>query len=149
LFTILKGLIQNPLIISSVAGIVYSAFFDTIPKVLLSSFQAIGQLTLPAALLAIGATLVKSPITANLSRAIAASVIKVFIAPLFGVLAVFAIGLDKQDALVPIVLLACPTAIAAFIISNKLGPKPELTTAIIVVSTILSIISLSIVLAIY
>ena len=147
--TVLKGLITNPLIIASLAGIIYSLVFSSLPQVLYVSLEAIGRFTLPAALLAIGATLVKSKITANLTRACTASVIKIAIAPLVGALVVKLLGLDKDNAMVPMVLLACPTAVAAFIVSTKLGGKPELTTAIIVISTILSLLSLSVVLAVY
>ena len=147
--SVLKGLITNPLIVSSILGLIYSALFKTLPEALGISFEAIGQLALPAALLAIGATLIRSKITANLSRAVAASVIKVGVAPMIGAATAHLIGLEKDYAMVPMVLLACPTAVASFVVSSRLGGKPELTTAIIVISTVLSIASLSTVLALY
>ena len=147
--SVAKGLFTNPLIIASILGIIYSAIFPYIPEALYISFEAIGRLALPAALLAIGATLAQSKITANLTRAFAASIIKVGIAPLVGAAVACLIGLEKEYTMVSMVLLACPTAVASFVVSSKLGGKPELTTAIIVISTILSIASLSIVLAIY
>lgn len=59
------------------------------------------------------------------------------------------LGLEKDTAMIAMVLLACPTAVAAFVVSSRLGGKPELTTAIIVISTLLSFVSLSIMLAVY
>ena len=144
-----KGLITNPLIVASLLGLLYSAIFSSIPPILTVSLKAIGQLALPAALLGIGATLIQSKITANLTRAITASVIKVAIAPLCGAMVIPIFGLQKDHAMIAMVLLACPTAVAAFVVSSRLGGKPELTTAIIVISTLLSLASLSTVLALY
>lgn len=146
---VLKGLITNPLIVASLLGLFYSAAFKSIPAILATSLKAIGQIALPAALLGIGATLIQSKITANLTRAMVASVIKVAISPLCGSLVIPMFGLEKDTAMVAMVLLACPTAVAAFVLSSRLGGKPELTTAIIVISTLMSFASLSIVLAVY
>ena len=146
---IIKGLFTNPLIVASLLGLIYSFFFSTLPTPIYVTFDAIGQVALPAALLAIGATLIESKITANFSRAFAATLIKIMVAPLVGIAVASMLNIGSDEKIIPLILLASPTAVASYILSGRLGGKPELSTAIIVVSTLFSMASLAAILAFF
>ena len=148
---IVKGLLTNPLIVASLAGIVYSFCFSGLPRLVYTACDAIGRLALPAALLAIGATLVQVKISDNFPRALASAVIKIAVAPIAGFLFARLLGVSVSSAelKIALILLASPTAVAAYILATRLDGNAQLSAAVIVIGTTLSIASLATVLALF
>jgi len=141
---VFRGVITNPLIIASVCGLGYSFLFDSLPLAIGRSLNALGQMSLPVALMAIGASLTgKKVVCENFKPAVAASLIKVVVAPLAGYAIARAIGLDSGEMLVAMVLLACPTAVASYVMTQEIGGNAPLSARIVVISTILSAASLA------
>jgi hypothetical protein len=146
---IAREIIANPIFLACVAGIICSYVFPPLPLVIVRSCEAVGQASLPLALIGIGAILAQSKIAGRGMPALVASIIKVVVSPIVGFWAARWISLGAAETKIALLFLACPTAIASYVVAEQLGGDEELSAAIIVVSTILSIISLSIVIGLF
>ena len=149
LLPVARGLLTNPVIISSIAGIAYSCFFDSLPKFLSLTLNAAGTLALPAILIAIGATLVQAKIAESFNHALICATIKVSIAPIAGFFVSGLLGVSGGELKIALILLASPTAVAAHILATRLNGNTQLSAAVIVLSTLLSIASLATVIALF
>lgn len=142
-------LITNPFFIACLCGICYSVFFDTLPLVVNRTLNAVGQIALPLALLAIGGTLAQGSLSGNRSFAFAASIIKVAFAPVIGFFIAALIGLGAGETRVALIYLACPTAVISYVMAEQLAGDSKLAAAIVLLSTIVSVISLALVVALF
>lgn len=140
---------KNPLVISSVLGIAYSLTVGSLPAFADRTLAALSQMALPLALLSIGASLAGPLQTGRLLPAVVCSVIKVAVAPLVGALVLMMLDMSAGEKLVAMVFLACPTAVSSHIYSQQLSADEQISASIVVVTTLLSIFSLSIVVAIF
>jgi len=146
---ILRQLITNPLIIACLAGAVYSLVLPPLPTIIVRTCAAVGQIALPLALLGVGAALVQGRIIGQRTYAFVGSVIKIVIAPIVGLLAARLLGLGHAETRVALIFLACPTATVSYIMAGQLGGDERFSAAMVLISTILSILSLSLVVAIF
>jgi len=142
-------IITNPLVIACVAGIVYTAVFSQMPPAVSRFCGAVGQIALPLALLSIGATLVQAKMGSEVRLAFMSSIIKVAVAPAAGLLAATLFGLGAGETRIALILLACPTAVASYIMADQLGAGGQLAATIVVLSTVLSMLSLGVVVGLF
>jgi len=147
----LRQIITNPILLACVAGALYLMLLPPLPVVIVRACKAVGQIALPSALLGIGATIVTSRIVGQrvFGVAASASLVKIFVSPLVGLLTVYLVGLGAAEARVALILLACPTATVSYVMAEQLKGDDRLAASIVLLSTILSIISLSFVVAIF
>ncbi|MBN1391717.1 MAG: AEC family transporter [Sedimentisphaerales bacterium] len=144
-----REIIANPLFIACVSGGICLYLLPPLPLFISRSCEAIGAISLPLALIGIGGVLVQSKVAGSRLPAITASVIKVALAPVIGYWAAGFVGLGANETKIALLLLACPTAVTAYVVAEQLGGDDKLSAAIIVVSTFLSIISLSVVIGLF
>jgi predicted permease len=144
-----RQVVTNPLIVSCAAGIIYQFFFSSLPVAVARALTSVGQVSLPLALIAVGAALVESKVGGYALCAFSASVIKIVIAPLAGLAGAIVLGLGPGETKVAMILLACPTAAVSYVMAEQLGSDEKLSAAIVTISTVLSIISLSVVVALF
>ncbi|MHC4292275.1 MAG: AEC family transporter [Planctomycetota bacterium] len=138
-------IITNPLLISSAAGLLVGHFTEQMPDIMERTLSGFSQMVLPLALISVGATIANQKITHYLLPAVLASVIKLGVCPIIGFLmARYVIGLNEEHMRLVMIFLACPTAATSYILADKLGGDGQLTAAIVVTCTILSIVSLGI-----
>ncbi len=142
-----RQLITNPLIIASVAGILVALLGWSFPHFLHRSLDALSRLALPLALLSIGGSLLVVPVKGSLGAAFTASLIKVTVAPVAGFGIGIALGIDPEVMLVAVIYLACPTAAASYVLARQLGGDEALAASTVVISTLLSLVSLSVAVA--
>jgi predicted permease len=64
------------------------------------------------------------------------------ILPLMGIVLLQALGISGLDFRITVLLLACPTAVVTYVMALELGGDPNLSAAIVMVSTLSSMISL-------
>ena len=143
----LKQLLLNPMIIACVAGLAINAAGIALPLMISRTFAALGQSALPLALLCIGSSLTFEKTPAAASPALIASLIKVFVQPAFGFLLGRMWEISEVEMKILLIYLACPTATASYVLADMFGSDAPLAGRIIVVSTLLSALSLSIVVA--
>ena len=136
---VLKELFTNPLVISSVIGILYMHFCNRMPLFVERSCQTVGRIALPLSLLCIGASLAGTRNTADYSLSIVSAVIKVAFCPFVAFLAARWLGLTPEQTRVAIIFSACPTAVSSYVMASQLGANARLSAAIIMASSILSV----------
>ena len=140
-----RQLITNPLILAAVAGILWAALGIPMPLALDRSFGALSSMALPLALICIGGTLVVVQIRGSLRNATIAALLKVTAVPLLGWITAVAMQLPPGETLVALILLACPTAAASFVLTQQLYGDEALASSAIVLSTLFSLPALAIV----
>lgn len=145
--TLVFNVFTNPLLLATVAGLLFAASGLSLPLAIDRTCDAVGRMSLPLALLALGASLTFRSVRSVLVPASVAAVIKVGIGPLTGYLVGRALGLPPHDLRTAMLYLACPTAVVSFLMAEQLGCDGRLASAIVVLTTLFSIVSFAIVLA--
>jgi len=143
-----RTLATNPLIISCLVGILVSLAGFRVPASLLRTLHAAGERAMPLALLAIGAGIDLRLLHRHGVSTLAAARIKVGLPPLIGWFFVCRMGLSSGDRLIPFVCLACPTAVSAYVLCDQMEADADLAVSVIVLSTLLSVIFLTIAVAV-
>jgi len=148
---LLLKLSTNPLILSCVAGLAWNRLAATcgaeLPLVLERSFSLLGGPALPIALLCVGCALADTrSIHAVLPSSIAAGM-KNFLAILLTALIARWLNAGAIETAVALILMAAPTAVASFILAEELGGDPDIAASTITLSTLLSLLSLPLALA--
>lgn len=139
------GLLKNPMIVSIVLGLMWSAFRLPIPNVMNEFLSLLGGAATPGALFAIGASLA----TKTAERPFAAgwlSINKLVIHPAFvAVSALFIFPVDPYPAAVMIAAASLPVAGNVYILAQHYNIAPQRVSASIFISTVLAVLTVSIV----
>ena len=140
----LRQTATNPMILGSVAGLVFSFTGWTLPGPVMESVALIAGLSIPAMLLAFGMSLVGSrPLERAGGRradVLLASGVKLFVHPLIAwVLAQFVLGLDARQVFVAVVLASLPTAQNVFVSAVRYDAGLRVSKDTILVTTIVAI----------
>jgi len=142
-----KQLATNPLLISCAAALLLNFLGIHFPTAIQRSLSALGGAALALALLSIGTSLSFKGIGNGLLYSLSAASIKVFIQPLIGLGLALLWNLPAVERQILLIYLACPTAVASYVLADIFGSDRDLAAHIIVVSTLLSAVSLSIIIA--
>ncbi|MBF9035975.1 AEC family transporter [Rhodobacterales bacterium HKCCE2091] len=149
--TVLKrvalGLVKNPMIVSMALGLVVSGYGIPIPAPVNEFLSILGAAATPGALFAIGASLAAKS-AERLSVASWLSFCKLVLHP--GAVAIAALWLfpvDPFQAAVMISAASLPVAGNIFILAQHYGVAPQRVSASILVSTAVSILTVSLVIA--
>lgn len=136
---LVRQILLNPLIIASMVGICWSYLKLPLPEVLDRSLDIITGMSLPLALLSIGASFTFSKLRGDIVVALFSTTIKILILPLVAGSLLFLMGVTGADLGIGMLLAGTPTATAAYIMAQQLDADAELSGAIIMLSTLCSI----------
>lgn len=136
-------IIKNPLIIAVFLALPFSYLGFTLPEVIEKTGRYFANLTLPLALLTIGATLNLKSLKHSSSMAIWATSSKLLILPAILTLGASMLGFAGQDLVNMFVLFGCPTAAASFVMAKAMGGNAQLAANIILTTTLGSVFTLS------
>lgn len=132
-----KSVLTNPLAIAIFGAVIIALFSIKLPRVILDTGHYLARMTLPLALLCVGASIRWHEFRA--SRLLYASIVgKIVLLPLIATVIGYYCGLTKQELGVLYVMSAAPTAAAAYPMVRSIGGNYHLTAAIIAGSTLLS-----------
>ena len=137
-FFICKNVFVNPVILSALAGILFSISGINIPQTIDRSLGIISGMAVPLALLVIGASLSFRLITSHLKLALSAGFLKLLVLPALGILMYFMLGLSVSEFLPGMILLAAPTPSITYVMAGEMNGSPQLASAAISISTLLS-----------
>ncbi|MGM0559803.1 MAG: AEC family transporter [Pseudomonadota bacterium] len=138
------GLVKNPLILSALAGILYSASGLPLPLPIATFMELAGNAAAPAALFAIGLFMVGKALTEGMVEVVWISSLKLLVMPLITAwLAYSVLGMQGVDAKAAIIQAALPTGALMFVLAQQYGVYVQRATSVILVSTVLSVLSLS------
>lgn len=135
-----RSVLTNPLAIAICLAIVVALLPIDVPKLILDTGNYLAKMTLPLALLCVGATIRWQEFRSSniLYWAISSKI--VFIPAIATVLG-FYVGLRGEQLGVLFMMTAAPTAAAAYPMVRSIGGDYHLTAAIIAGSTLMSIVS--------
>ena len=137
LYLILK-ILGNPVILSALAGILFSLSGLKMPLVIDRSLHILGGLALPMALLIIGASLSFELMQLRILRVVSSSLLKLILLPGIGFLLYRMFDIAVQDYLPALILLASPTATITYVMAREMGGDVDFAVAAISTSTLIS-----------
>ncbi len=139
------GLLKNPMIVSIVLGLTWSALSIPIPAVMNDFLSLLGGAATPGALFAIGASLA----TKSAERPIVAgwlSVNKLVLHPAFVAFsALILFPVEPYAAAVMIATASLPVAGNVYILAQHYGVAPQRVSASILISTAVAVVTVSLV----
>ena len=144
---IFKAIVSNPLIVGCILGLVYAETVGSFPTFIDNSFQMMSMVTLPLALLSIGATLSFKGVRKYLVPSLTAALLKLVLLPLVGYGLYKLFGVSGLPFQVGMIFFCIPTSTAIYVLSSQLKSDTELASSAIVMSTLLSFFSLTIALS--
>lgn len=139
----LLGIIKNPLIIAISLALVMNPIAGFMPVVFKQAGAYLAQVSLPLALLCVGASLTIRGAGNNVTAIAWSAVIKLLIKPALAVLILVLLGFSKLEIGVAFLLLSAPVAAASFVMVVALGGNRAMAANFIVYSSILSLFSVS------
>ncbi len=131
----------NPVIISALAGMVFSATQISIPLIFERSLTILSGLALPTALLLIGASLSLERIRVRIPQVLGASLFKLMILPATGWLLFMFFHIGREEFLPALILLASPTATITYVMAQEMHGDADLAVATVSASTLLSAVT--------
>ena len=142
-YRVLIGLTKNPMIVSIICGLLWSASGWALPGPINDFVIMLGSAATPGALFAIGASLAQKT-TERLEVAAWLSFCKLVLHPLAVCIAVFYIfKVEMYAATVMIAAASLPVAGNIFMVAHHYNVAPKRASAAIFLSTVLSILTVS------
>ena len=144
---VLRNAIIHPIPLPIIAGMLYSLTGWGLAPLVDQTLALVGSAFAPLALLLVGVTLAHNPVGAQLREALGLSVLKCFVHPLLMFAIGWALGLRGMALGVMTVTAALPMGANVFLFSQRYQVAEGVVTASVVVSSALSVVSVSLVLA--
>ncbi|MEM7443421.1 MAG: AEC family transporter [Pseudomonadota bacterium] len=150
LLDVFLALVKNPLVVAPMLGLLASYLRLPVPLPVANLFDLLGAAASPCALFAIGLFMSSRPLAADLAEIGWISVLKLLWQPLLvWWLADTFFPMEPFWLASAIILAALPTGALTFVVAQKYEVYVERTSGVILVSTIASVVTLSVLLAIY
>ncbi|MEQ8968556.1 MAG: AEC family transporter [Azospirillaceae bacterium] len=144
------ALIRNPLVMAPAAGVAWSAGGLSLAVPVDRLFELMGAAASPCALFAIGLFMASQQLRSDMAEVSWITVLKLFWQPLFTwALAVTLFPMDPFWTASAILLAALPTGALTFVVAGRYEVYVQRSSAVILVSTVVSVVTLSVLLAIY
>jgi predicted permease len=140
---VLKGIATNPLMLAGLLGLAFPFAGIVLPGFVNRALDSLGAAAVPIALLCIGGSLAITPLRGRRSWIIAAALLKVAVLPFLAYGLGRVAGLGPGELRIAMVLAACPTAAASFVMAKQMGGDEALASGSIALSTVLSALSLA------
>jgi predicted permease len=135
---ILLDVLKNPLIISIMAGIVFSLLNIRIPYLLDKPLASLGSISTPLALIVIGGSFSFRTAGKKFKPAILAAVLKTAVLPSIVIFFALLSGFKGGDLIIIFVMAAAPTAISSYVLSVIMDGDSDLAASIVIFSTIIT-----------
>ncbi len=140
---ILVDIARNPLILSVLIAIPIAWADVRLPEWIMTSGDYFASLTLPLALLCIGATVSLNSIRKESGPAMGASVFKMVTLPALCTLAAWMVGFRGPELGLMFLYFASPTAAASFVMVKALGGNARLAANIIAITTLMASVTVT------
>ncbi len=144
---LMTNIAKNPLIIALVAGMICSLLNIPFPQFMVTSGEYVARMTLPLALICIGAAMSFAELKNSSTAATMAVFAKLIITPVAIVYPAYLFGFEGMQLGVLFLMVSAPTAAASYIMVQAMGGNGKLAANIVVISTLASVITVSVGLA--
>lgn len=139
---VLRRIITNPLILAALCALPFSLTGYSLPGTLSRTIHLVSSMTLPVALLGIGASLSFSSLKESWVHALLSGGMKILLSPLLVLGLSLMFGFAPFSIGVMVIFAGAPTAVAAFIMSRSMGADGTLAASIITLDTLASLFTL-------
>ena len=136
---IILDIVKNPLIISSVLGIIFSLLGIRLPTAVDTTVQDLAKLSTPIAIMILGGDLDFSKVKGNLKVASVVLTIKLVILPLIMIPMIVMMGYRDADLLSGLLAYQTPVAVSSYIMAQQAGADGQLAGQLVVFASVLSI----------
>ncbi len=134
----LRELARNPLILSTLAGLVCNLLGITLPEVVSTTLGRIGAAALPLGLMAVGAGLQIGAMALAPRLGLSFMLIRHLLLPLLGIALVLGFDLPPAQQLVVVIFAAMPTASSAYVLATRMGGHGPFVAGLVTLSTLLA-----------
>nr|MDQ2734658.1 AEC family transporter [Pseudomonadota bacterium] len=138
----LRELARNPLIISTVAGLIANVAGLQLPEPIATVLQRIGVAALPLGLMAVGAGLTLVGIKAAPGLATALLGIRHALLPAVAIGLVLGLHLAPEQSVIVVLFAALPTASSTYVLAARMGGDGAFVAGLVTVSTVLGMASI-------
>lgn len=140
----LRGLVRNPMIVATVAGLLVSWSGIFIPDAIANGFQLLGDAFIPCSLFSAGLFMASATVKGERVEVAWVVLTKLVLHPLLTFwLAYSVLKLEEPLAAIAVIMAAVPTGVPVFILAQQYGAFVARSNAVIVVSTVLSVVTLT------
>jgi malonate transporter and related proteins len=137
-----KHVLLNPLVISTLIGMLWSAFDLRMPRPVTAYLGIFADALTPCALFAIGLGLSMDGLRANIRPAALLSAVKLVVMPLIVYGSSMLLGLDPLYTIAAVICAAVPTAKTAYILAGEYRCEEMMVASTVSLTTLASVISL-------
>ena len=137
-----KELIQNPLILATVGGVLYSLSGLPLPEVVQMLISRMGAASLACGLLCVGAALELKGVGKNAGLIGYFTAVKLIALPIVTIVTARALGVTGVFFDMVVLLAALPTATSAYILAVRMGGDGPVVAQGITISTLLGMLSI-------
>lgn len=139
---IIKGIITNPLIISSAIGLLILFSGIKLPLVIEETLSDVAGIATPLALIILGASMNFSSVSSNMHHLIIVLSGKLIVLPAIFLSIAILMGFRSVDLAILLTLFASPTAVSSFTMAQQMDADDELAGQIVVLGTCLCLITM-------
>ena len=136
-----RELLRNPLILSTLAGLLANAAGLKFPDAVSTTLQRIGLAALPLGLMATGAGLRIGALKTSPGLAAALMVVRHALLPALAIGLTAALALPSEQRLIVVLFAALPTASSAYVLAARMGGDGGYVAGLVTLSTLLGMIS--------
>ncbi len=138
---LVAAVLLNPVILAALAGITFNLSGLPMPQVIDRFLLILSGLALPMGLLLIGASISFALLRHWLPQAAVVAFLKLILLPGVALLLFRVAGVDEQNFIPALILLAAPTATLTYVMAREMGGHVDLAVASVSLTTILSALS--------
>ncbi|MFG6668715.1 AEC family transporter [Halomonas sp. HNIBRBA4712] len=138
-----KKIASNPLIIAVLLAAPFTALSIELPSWVMTSGNYFASLTLPLALICIGATLSAASLRSGREVAISSSVMKMVTLPAISTVAAWLFGFSGEALGLLFLFFASPTAAASFVMAKAMNANETLAANIIAITTLMASVTIT------
>ena len=139
--------LRNPLVISPLLGILFSAVAVPLPKAAGNYLDLMAATVGPAALFSLGLSLIDRKLNGNIGEVIWLSTLKTVFNPLLTLaLVTYVFAMDPFWSTAAVILSAMPTGANAYVVDQQYNVHVETASSVVVVSTGMSVVTISVLL---
>jgi len=136
-----------PLPYATILGLVINLGYVSLPTPVDRAITLLGQAAVPAMLVILGLQLSRTSLKGKMKPIVLATLTRLVIAPLIAFVLATWLGLSGVTRQVAIVQASMPTAVTSTILATQFESDVEFVSAVVLVSSLASVITLSILLA--
>lgn len=146
---ILKGIIKNPLIISSLLGIIFLLLKIKLPDFCGNVIRDLSRVATPLALVGLGGSFTFSFVKGNIKKLIYIIALKLIIVPVTAIgLSAYVFDFRGASIVTLISIFASPTAVSSFTMAQSMGGDSDLAAQTVVFTSVFSIITVFLIVAV-